>query len=112
MALYRRDIDRHEQPADIDASLFPHYLEALHSGRAIDAHNAQRDSRTSELARSYLKPLGIGAILDASIRLGDQAGLLPYSVLVAANGHVLRTQLGPFARGEIDGWARTGPTGR
>lgn len=49
---------------------------------------------------------------DASVRLGDQAGLLPYSVLVAANGRVLRTQLGPFARGEIDGWARTGPTGR
>src|SRR5690606_11532568 len=73
VALYRRDIDRHEQPADIDASLFPHYLEALHSGRSIDAHNAQRDPRTRELSQSYLKPLGIGAVLDAGIRLGGEA---------------------------------------
>jgi peroxiredoxin len=45
---------------------------------------------------------------DASIRLGNRAGLLPYSVLVAADGRVLRTQLGPFARGEIDDWAGPG----
>jgi thiol-disulfide isomerase/thioredoxin len=43
---------------------------------------------------------------DSSVRLGDQAGLLPYSVLVAADGRVLRTQLGPFARGEIDAWTK------
>ncbi|MDG1582607.1 EAL domain-containing protein [Pseudomonas sp. GOM6] len=72
VAMYRRDIDRHELPQPIDASLFPHYLAALHSGRALDAHNAQRDPRTNELARGYLKPLGISALLDASIRLGGE----------------------------------------
>ncbi|MEO4045466.1 EAL domain-containing protein [Pseudomonas sp. CAU 1711] len=72
VALYRRDIDRHELPAPIDASLFPRYLEALHSGRAIDAHNALHDPRTSELTQAYLKPLGIGAMLDAGIRLGGE----------------------------------------
>jgi thiol-disulfide isomerase/thioredoxin len=46
---------------------------------------------------------------DSSIRLGDRAGALPYSVLVAADGRVLRTQLGPFAKGEIDDWARFEP---
>ena len=56
----------------MDASRFPRYLDALHSGRAIDAHNAQRDPRTSELTRAYLKPLGISALLDASIRLGGE----------------------------------------
>src|SRR5690606_31593854 len=63
---------RHETPPAIDASLFPRYLEALQSGRAIDAHHAQRDPRTRELARGYLKPLGISALLDASIRLGGE----------------------------------------
>ncbi|MDG9929258.1 MULTISPECIES: GGDEF domain-containing phosphodiesterase [unclassified Pseudomonas] len=72
VALYRRDIERHELPAAIDASQFPRYLEALHSGRAIDAHDAQTDPRTSELAAGYLQPLGIGALLDASVRLGGE----------------------------------------
>ncbi len=72
VALYRRDIGRHELPAAIDASQFPRYLEALHSGRAIDAHDAQADPRTRELAPGYLQPLGIGALLDASIRLGGE----------------------------------------
>ena len=49
---------------------------------------------------------------DASVRLGDRAGVLPYSVLVAGDGRVLRTRLGPFAQGEIDDWARTEPAPR
>ncbi|MBD9482776.1 EAL domain-containing protein [Pseudomonas sp. PDM14] len=72
VALYRRDIDRHEQPAALDVSPYPRYLEALHSGRAIDAHEAQRDPRTKELTKSYLKPQGITALLDASIRIGGE----------------------------------------
>src|SRR5690606_6150524 len=40
--------------------------------RAIDAHNAQRDPRTRELSSGYLKTLGIGAMLDAGIRLGGE----------------------------------------
>ena len=72
VAMYRRDIERHELPTSIDARPYPRYLEALHSGRAIDAHNAQLDPRTAELARDYLKPLGINALLDASVRLGGE----------------------------------------
>jgi len=59
-----------------------------------------------------LHPVGYYILLDrpgpndSSVRLGDRAGVLPYSVLVAADGRVLRTQLGPFAKGEIDRWAR------
>lgn len=49
---------------------------------------------------------------DSSVRLGDRGGVLPYSALVAADGRVLRTQLGPFANGEIDGWARIEPAPR
>ena len=77
ISLYRRDLDRHEQLPSIDARNFPHYLEALHSGRAIDAHDAQHDLRTRELAPGYLEPLGITSMLDASIRIeGEVVGIL------------------------------------
>ncbi len=33
---------------------------------------------------------------DAGVRLGNPAGVLPYSVLVSADGHVLKTRIGPF----------------
>jgi thiol-disulfide isomerase/thioredoxin len=44
---------------------------------------------------------------DAGVRLGNPAGVLPYSVLVSADGRVLKTRIGPFADGgEIAGWVR------
>ena len=43
---------------------------------------------------------------DASVWLGNTRGLLPYSVLVDAQAKVVRQKLGPFAHGEIEGWAR------
>ncbi|MGH8353898.1 MAG: putative bifunctional diguanylate cyclase/phosphodiesterase [Pseudomonas sp.] len=72
VALYRRDIDQHEPASPIDVSRYPQYLEALHGGRAIDAHNALSDPRTCELADDYLKPMGVNAMLDASIRVGGE----------------------------------------
>ena len=45
---------------------------------------------------------------DSSVRLGDRAGVLPYSVLAAADGRIMKSQLGPFARGQLDAWANTG----
>jgi len=42
---------------------------------------------------------------DASVQLGNAQGLLPYTVLVDARGRILRQKLGPFAEGEIEGWA-------
>ncbi|WP_236171234.1 putative bifunctional diguanylate cyclase/phosphodiesterase [Pseudomonas pseudonitroreducens] len=72
VTIYRRDTDQYEKPQDIDASNFPNYLDAVHSGRAIDAHNAQQDPRTQELAMRYLRPQGISAMLDATIRVGGE----------------------------------------
>ncbi len=77
LCLYDREHNRHEQPAPIDLSHYPIYLDALQSGRAIDAHDAATDPRTRELRDSYLRPLGIGAMLDASIRVdGEVVGVL------------------------------------
>lgn len=42
---------------------------------------------------------------DASVLLGNTRGLLPYTVLLDAERRVLRQKLGPFAHGEVDGWA-------
>ena len=45
---------------------------------------------------------------DVSVRLGNTQGLLPYTVLVDAQGRIVRQKLGPFAKGEIEGWASGG----
>jgi signal transduction histidine kinase/CheY-like chemotaxis protein len=56
----------------------PAYFRALAGEeRAIAAHDARKDPRTSEFLRNYLSPLGIGAMLDAPIRLkGQVVGVL------------------------------------
>jgi thiol-disulfide isomerase/thioredoxin len=44
---------------------------------------------------------------DAGVRLGNPAGVLPYSVLVSADGRVMKTRIGPFEnRQDIAGWVR------
>ena len=42
---------------------------------------------------------------EESVRLGNPKGVLPYSVLVSADGRLLRQRIGPFAAGEITRWA-------
>jgi thiol-disulfide isomerase/thioredoxin len=43
---------------------------------------------------------------DASVWLGNRKGVLPYSVLVGADGKILKQKIGPFESGEINGWAQ------
>lgn len=43
---------------------------------------------------------------DAGVRLGNPKGVLPYSVLLSADGTLLKQRIGPFADGEIEAWAR------
>lgn len=77
VALYQQEQGQHTPQVDIDASAYPAYLQALHSGRALDAHDALQDPRTRELGDSYLRPKGITAVLDASIRVaGEIVGVL------------------------------------
>jgi diguanylate cyclase (GGDEF)-like protein/PAS domain S-box-containing protein len=72
MALYQRDPGGYVEQPTIDASPYPNYLSALHSGRVLDAHDAARDPRTRELNDNYLQPLTITAMLDASIRVDGE----------------------------------------
>ncbi len=71
ISAYHRASQEYVLPDVIDASKFPDYLEALHTSRAIDAHNAIRDPRTREMAE-ILRPRDVNAMLDASIRIDGQ----------------------------------------
>ena len=43
---------------------------------------------------------------DSSVQVGNAMGVLPYSVLIGADGRILRQRAGPFDPGELDGFAR------
>ncbi|MDV0439639.1 TlpA family protein disulfide reductase [Xanthomonas sacchari] len=70
----------------------------------------------AEDVRAFLQRVPIGYPIaletpgpaDASVRLGDTQGLLPYSVLIDADGRIVRQKLGPFAPGEVEGWVSGG----
>ena len=70
--LYERDADAHSRGVELRAADHPRYFAALEQGRCIAADEAQLDPRTSEFGPSYLAPLGIGAMLNAPVRLGSK----------------------------------------
>ncbi|GKS57669.1 hypothetical protein YTPLAS18_11960 [Nitrospira sp.] len=71
--LFERKQGLHTSGTSIKTSDYPAYFNALDIEElAIDASDAHRDSRTHELSDSYLKPNGIGAMLDAPIRLNGR----------------------------------------
>jgi len=43
---------------------------------------------------------------DSSVQLGNPKGVLPYTVLIGADGRLLKQKIGPFAHGEIEDWVR------
>ncbi|MEN1958771.1 hypothetical protein WCE41_00305 [Luteimonas sp. MJ246] len=45
---------------------------------------------------------------DSGVQLGNQRGILPYTVLVSADGRLLKQRIGPFVHGELDAWASSG----
>lgn len=67
----------------------------------------------AEAVRSFLQrtPVGYPILLDTAgprdsgVQLGNPKGVLPYSVLVSADGRLLKQRIGPFSHGEIDGWS-------
>jgi len=68
---------RHSHGLHIQADQFPIYFHALEQERIIAAHDAERDERTAEFTSSYLRPIGIGAMLDAPIRVsGRMVGVI------------------------------------
>jgi thiol-disulfide isomerase/thioredoxin len=74
-------------------------------GLALDTHEAVLDF-LGNVPVYYPIVLETPGPADASVRLGNSQGLLPYSVLVDAQGRVVKQKLGPFKAGEIEEWAR------
>lgn len=70
-----------------------------------DAASAQ--AMVGRLGITYPNLIDAPGPADASVRLGNPAGVLPYSVLVSADGRVLKTKIGPFEdKGDIAAWAQ------
>ena len=73
IALYDLNTDENKKiSAVITECEFPSYLKALVSSRVIDASDAFVDPRTCELTDSYLKPLNVQSLLDATLRHNEQ----------------------------------------
>lgn len=70
--LYDQATSLHSNGVELLAVEFPAYFRALETEQTVAAANARTDSRTSEFVDSYLRPLGIAAMLDAPIRLGGE----------------------------------------
>jgi len=70
--LYLRPQAAHSAGAVLVSEHYPRYFEALETGRAIDAHDAVADPRTSEFRDGYLVPLRISSMLDAAVRREGQ----------------------------------------
>jgi diguanylate cyclase (GGDEF)-like protein/PAS domain S-box-containing protein len=80
--LFRRTEGRHEGGQVIGAEQAPSYFGALAGAGVIAAHDAAEDPRTAELRDGYLRPLGIGSMLDAPVFVRGQ------SLAVVCHEHV------------------------
>ncbi len=75
--LFERARECHSSGLVLHEAASPSYFRALGAERSIAAHDALADPRTSEFGDGYLRPLGIGALLDAPVLLrGSLVGVV------------------------------------
>jgi hypothetical protein len=75
--LFERAKAQHSSGTTLFAKDFAPYFQALASERTIAAHDAHTDPRTRVFSEVYLKPLGIGAMLDVPILAsGNMVGVI------------------------------------
>lgn len=73
-------------------------------GIALDEVQAVRDF-LKRIPVTYPILLDSPGPTDSGVRLGNPKGVIPYSILVSADGRLLRQRIGPFAEGEVTRWA-------
>lgn len=73
-------------------------------GIALDEAANVRDF-LQKIPVSYPILIDAAGPADAGVQLGNPKGVLPYSILVSADGRLLKQRIGPFVHGEIDTWA-------
>lgn len=74
-------------------------------GIALDQADAVR-TFLQRTPVTYPILLDVAGPRDSGVQMGNAKGVLPYSVLVGADGRVVKQKLGPFQTGEIDTWTR------
>lgn len=75
--LFDQESGNHAAGAHLPRAMCPIYFEALEQTDVIPAGDATRDPYTRELTDGYLRPLGVGALLDAPIHAdGEVVGVL------------------------------------
>ena len=74
-------------------------------GLALDDRQAVRDF-LQRVPVDYPQAIDTPGPADAGVQLGNPKGVLPYSILVSADGRLLKQKIGPFEHGEIDAWAQ------
>lgn len=72
-------------------------------GIALDDEAAVRDF-LKRIPVRYPILLDQAGPRDAGVQLGNPKGVLPYTVLVSADGRLIRQKIGPFQPSEIDNW--------
>ena len=56
--------------------------------------------------RAYPILIGHDDSPDESLQFGNSRGVLPYTVLIGADGRILKRHAGAFERSELDAWVR------
>jgi diguanylate cyclase (GGDEF)-like protein/PAS domain S-box-containing protein len=75
--LFQRTPREHSDGGELTALRYPSYFRALQTERAIVAHDARTDPRTSAFNDVYLVPHGVTSMLDAPVRrLGHLTGVI------------------------------------
>jgi tRNA A-37 threonylcarbamoyl transferase component Bud32 len=101
-ALYDRSKGEFESGLELFAKDFPLYFRALVTGALIPAHDAITDPRTSEFAESYLRPLGIGAMLDIPVfRRGELVGVVCHEHVGGPRGWTMDEQQFALSIGQM-----------
>jgi PAS domain S-box-containing protein/putative nucleotidyltransferase with HDIG domain len=70
--LFERTPRRHSSGRTPSLTIHPTYSAALRAERSIVASDARGDPRTAEFNESHFIPLGIGALIDMAVRVGDR----------------------------------------
>jgi PAS domain S-box-containing protein len=70
--LYEAAPGRHSAGLELAAADYPAYFRALEAGTVVVAADAPQHESTREFSENYLRPLGIGAMLDAPLHLGGR----------------------------------------
>lgn len=91
-----------ESGTELRANDYPKYFRALTTGALVPAHDAVNDPRTSELAESYLRPLGIGALLDIPVFLkGQLVGVVCHEHVGGSRGWTMDEQQFALSIGQM-----------